>query len=425
MTKFAVGLAMFLVLAIGATVWMQSESTVDVASKFLKEGNYRRATKMLEEHVKDYPDDTAAILLLSEAIQSDPEEQDIRGTEKVLEVLDGIPDSAQEALIARLQQAELSIQILHEVQRAEGYARRALAVGPDDPRCSEMMSYIFQLTRRFMAAEEYYNITYENTPPHKRIDVLRRWYISQFDPFAMNTPYDEELGFELNAQTEMRRYGRFMRLEPSAPAPRAAIASRYLDEGTAPEAVDLLQGKLEGEPDEEIDTASADAFYSFQLIRGLVFMGKIEEAEQEFAAWAHPEEGHLYHRTAAMMAEQSDGDFKKAMLHYDEAAKSWPAPLDQKFHALHVACARKAGLAERAKELDADYKSRVEVVMEPVVQLGLHNAVDMLPKPEAVKVFATFYEKLGRLEDSKRWLETLKTAAPPVEVKRPPVDEGF
>jgi tetratricopeptide (TPR) repeat protein len=240
----------------------------------------------------------------------------------------------------------------------------------------------------------------------------------------MNEPYDETLGLKENPDAEMLRYGRFMTLEPSAPAPRAAIASSFLDGGTSPEAVGFLQGKVEGQPDQEIDKASADAFYSFQLIRGLIFMGSIEAAEQEFAAWAHPEEGHLYHRTAAIVAEHSDGDFKKAMLHYDEAAKSWPAPVDQRFQGSHVGCARKAGEAERAKELEAKYKSLLEIVMEPVVQNGLHNAIDLLPKPEAVKAFATFYEKLGRMEDSKRWLETLETTIK-VEVQRPAVDEGF
>lgn len=415
MTKFAVAFAGLLIVAVGVTMWVQSEPVVELADQLLEENNYTRAQKILKGHLEDNPDDTRALQLLSEAMQMDPKITGIRGTEQILAVLDKIPDTAPEGLVTRLQQAELSIKMLHEVQRAEGYARRAIALNPKDRRGSQLLLSLFQLTRRFPVGEKYYDLIYENTPPDLRIDVMKNWYISQFDPFAINKPFDESLNLDQNAETEMYRYGTFMQLEPSAPAPRAAIASRYLDEGTAKEAVALMM-------EDVIDRSKADEFFVYQLTRGLVYLGRLDEAEKEFEAWSFEKDGHLYHRLAALMAEQNEGDYKKALDHYDKASRFWPSPVDQQFQALHVSAMRKARNAEAAEELDKKIKAQLAWALNPRVHLTLNEAIKKLPDPKAVQAFASFYAGLGREKDSKRWLATLDAKE---EIVQPSIQDGF
>jgi tetratricopeptide (TPR) repeat protein len=423
MNKLVVALVLVLGVAIGATIYMGYEPVADTAERLLKEGNHSRARKILERHLETTPDDTRAIQLLADSMVVSPNFGNERTADEVVNVLDGIPDDCPEGLLARLQQAELSLLRLFEVQRAEGYTKRAIQIDSDDWRPYEILLNIYQLTRRFPASEPVYDAMYKAAPISKRMDVLQKWYVCQFAPFAMNEEFDRTLNLPKQANTEILRYVNFIDFEPSAPGPRAALASTALDAGSPKEAVDVLTS-------DEVDRSQADAFYTYQLIRGYVMLGELEKARAEFDGWAMEKDGHYYSRAAALITEEVDGEFEKAIPFYKEALTSWPGPVDFIFQGRYVACLRKAKQAEEADAEEARFKAQ-SGWSKPELQKEMLGMLEKLPEPEAIKKFAAFYKMMNRDKDSERWLSLLesnKMVAPEPSmpgIPTPDADGGF
>ncbi|MFK7819791.1 MAG: hypothetical protein AB8G99_13810 [Planctomycetaceae bacterium] len=425
MNKFIGIVVLGLGVAIGTTIYMGLEPVTVEAEKLLREGNHTRARKILERHLESEPNDTKAIQLLADAMVVSPKFGDERTADEVVSVLDGIPDDTPESLLARLQQAELSLLKLHEIQRAEGYTKRAIKIAPDDWRAYEILLNIYQLTRRFPASEPVYEAMYQAAPISKRMDILQKWFVSQFAPFAMNGGYDRLIDLEGRPDAEVLRYSGFIQIEPSAPGPRSAIASTALDGGSPKEAMEILMA-------EEVDRTDADPFFTYQVIRGHVMLGQLEEATAEFDAWPHEEEGHYFNRAGALIAEEVDGEYEKALPFYKRALDHWPGPVDLAYRNNYVACLRKAKQPEKADSEEARFKSQ-STWADPKLQTELRELLEALPDPEAIKRFADFYRRMNRDKDADRWLALLETTkiTPPEDLTMPTLpdtketDSGF
>lgn len=422
MNKLALALVLILVVAIGATLWFQSGSVIPEVEQLIKDGRYTTARKLVSRHIASHPDDSHAVQLLMTTMVNDPTYGDELSIDEVINVLDKIPDNAPEALISRLQQAELSLKELYELPRAEEYAKRAYNIAPDDWRTNEMMFNIYQLTRRFPVAEKYYDGMYENAPANRRLDVLRRWYASQFLPRMCTQEFDKEIKIDGRKDADMIRFMGFVKLDPEATGPRSAAASYYLDAGVAKDAVDLLTA-------EQVDRSRADDFYTHQLIRGYLMLGKLEEAEEEFKKWSFDKDTHLYNRTAAFVAEEIEGDYEKAISLYEEALKPWPGPVDIKFKQRYVSCLRKAKMPEKVKAVEQEIEDARKWTNRQL-QIELRAALEKVPAPEAVAKLAAFYRLLDREGDAKRWealleQETTMSDTTPIPTQLDPANTDF
>lgn len=401
-TKFAMGLVVLLVAAIAATLWYQSAPDLDEARKLLGRGDNEAAREVLEDYVSFYPEDYEALAMLAESMINDPQyNSTVRGAKEIDAVLEKIPDSAAQATKARLQQASLALNVLHEIQKAERMTKRALKIDPNHGEANRTMWIILQLTRRFAHAEKYYDRAYEAANDTERVGILQNWYLSQFRPFTLSVGYDRGLDIKPGPNSEAQRYGSFLKMEPNAAAPRAAGAALFLEAGQVDEALKLLD-------DESVEPYDMDASFLGMLVEALITVGRPEEAAEALDEWAGETESYLYHRAAAMVAEEVEEDYDKALTHYEAAMAQWPATVDARTRSQYASCLRKAKQPEKAAEQEKIVEESTRFT-DQKIHGQLHLAMRSLPDPEAVKKFADFYRLLGREQDAKRW-EAVLTA---------------
>ncbi len=423
-TKLALGVFGILAIAIGATLWLRSATGLGEIDEMMSRGEYEAATEALEKYTADHPDDYLALQMLTSAMFKTKKYQNLEGAQQVDELLDKIPDTAENASAAREQQAELALMVLHRPQRAEALLKRALKLNANSSRANSMMWTVYQVTRRFPLAEPYYNRTYESAPAEMRIGVLRDWYLSQFNPLALNSAYDQTMGIKPGPQAELQRYDQFVKNEPEAPAPRAAGASHLIELSMFQEAIDTMTAP-------EVDRSEQDEFFVSTLIDGYLGLEKFEEAKQELAGWAFGET-YAFHRAAAMVSEVVDKDYDKAIVHYEAGMKLWPGAIDMKTRQRYIACLRLAGQDEKATAAE-EKMHKDNALLDPELHAALREAIKNLHDPDATELFAGFYSALGREVDARRWDQMMPSgpgapgmAKPPIAAPgTAPADSGF
>ncbi len=399
--KVAFALIGLLGVAIIGTLIAQRSLDYDQMRKLLDRGEYKEAQIELEDFLTSNPDDYEAVQLLGEAWMADPRYQDRRGVEKIDELLERIPDDHPEALKARTRQAELALMDLQEVVRAERLLKRALKIAPNDAQANGMMWTVLQLTRRFMYAEPYYQKVYTNTAPSGRMKILSDWFVSQFRPFMSNAGYDKRLKFnDPPMLAELKRYALFIDNEQVQQIPRAAAAKAHIQMEEPAEAVRLLAV-------DEVDRVEHDPTYLSVLIEGLVGVGELDRAKTEFGNWPEDSRGYLYDSAAALIADEVDSDYPKAIELYRKCLPKWPGPVDIRMRNRYVACLKKAKRTKEAAEAEAAVNKVIDIFGDEKLQGTLTQCIGALPAPLAIEQFSRFYDQIGRQEEAKRWRATL------------------
>lgn len=387
---------------VGGAFWQWRRERV-AARALINRGQWAPARAKLERLLRLQPEDHELHLMLAEAFARDDSGPAVKQALEAVHHLSRIPDDAPQGVDARIREARLTLLVLHRPMQAQSLLKRALDVKPSAIEAHTLLWTILSLTGREDLAEPVFLRLYELGPARSRMEYLVSWYFSQIDPGRMTAGLDEHMGFrrsddETARRIELNRLLTFRQEEPDQPVLHAAVARWFQDEGDIEQALHVLEQGL------QIATAADDAFFVATMVSVLIEIGRLEEADEMFARWPAPCDGHDYWKSAGLLQAEWHRDYRAAADAYAKAIAAWPGPTDWKCQFRQAGCLALAGDEPQAAQARRR-AGRVQDLFKPETQQRLRSALETPDDPIHLKTIVEFYKALGRDAEVRFWRE--------------------
>ncbi|MSR56991.1 MAG: tetratricopeptide repeat protein [Planctomycetaceae bacterium] len=396
--------AVLCAVIVGGAFWLCRRERV-AAKRLLDRGNWVQARTKLRRLLWLQPADSELRLMMAEAFARDDSHSAENQALEAVEHLRCIPDNAPQGLHARIREARLTLLVLHRPMAAQALLNRALAVDPNAAQAHTLLWTILSLTGREDLAQPVFQRLYELGPASSRREYLTAWFYSQMDLGQITAGLDEQMGFRRFAdenarRVELNRLLAYRHAEPDEPVVHAAVARWFLDEGDPEQALHVLEQGL------QIAAAPDDAYFVAALVAVLIELGRLEQADELFARWPEPHEGHYYWNSAGLLQAELHWDNRAAAKAYDQALAAWPGQIDWKCQFRKANCLALAGDEQHAAE--ARRRSHaIRDQFKPDVLLRLRRALEDPDDPENLKSIVDFYAAFGCDTEVRYWKETL------------------
>lgn len=356
----------------------------------------------LGRYLQVFSSDESARLNLAEAYFKDATLNSEQAVSLAIQQLGHISRESSHWPAARVQEARMSLFAQLQPHRAESLLLDLLATHPENVDANYVLWKLYDLTGRSHLAEPHFHKVLEATPDEQRPFRLREWYLSQFYPATANPELDQLMGFHepsevRNAVTELRRLQVFRDREPKAAVNHAIVARWYSLEGDPKSALRILQEALDVS-----DTPLQDPFFVSTLTQVLFDLGEFDNALKYFLAWPGERSGYEYARLRAILADEVERNYARAIDSYRQVISVWPGHADWRIQYRLARCLAKSGDEQAAEEMGRKAKE-VELLMEEDVHSPLRR---MLVKPDQLEIckrMTQFYEQLGLEFEAKHW----------------------
>ncbi len=374
----------------------------DRALRALRIQDWRTVRNELQTYLKVFPADESARLNLAEAFFKDARLDPERAVSSAIQQLGHVRRESALFPSARIQEARMFLFARMQPHRAESLLREALAADPESVDAHFVLWKLHDLTGRSHLTEPHFRKVLEATPAEQRPFRLREWYMSQFYPATANPEIDQLMGFlepgaVQNAVMELRRLEAFRDREPKAALNHAAVARWYSLEGDPKAALLLLQKALD-----VADAPLQEPFFVATLTQVLFDLGEFESALKHYRAWPGDLLGYEYSRLGAILADEVERDYERAIRGYREVIAVWPGQADWRIQFRLARCLAKAR-DESAAETMRQRAKQVELLMEEDVHSPLRR---MLATPDQLEIcerMTQFYEQLGLVFETQHW----------------------
>lgn len=387
---------------VGGGWWLASRGLATAAS-LAKHGLWAEVHAPLGRYLWLHPSDPRANLLAAEAVVKDDSLPLIDRITRSLACLARVPDTADEAVAARIAEARVQLFLRYEPVAAERSLERAVKLDPQSLEAHLLRWKLLELTGRADDVEPVFWACYDLTPPEQKPLRLREWYVSQFFPQTSTAEIDTLMGFRLSpaedgAGVEMRRLQRFRLAEPAEPLAHAALAAVFLRQSEAELALDILdEGASQMMPEQQ-----ADPRLTSQRIEALLELGEMEQAGEAFERCSWPPERRQSWLTRGRVLQEVGDDPAGAAEAYHRALVAWPGEVDWRTVNRLAGCLAQAGDAAAA----ADERQRVERIQAELLPDRLRELLDSLGDPADADVaarMAAFYRGIGRGREAEAW----------------------
>lgn len=361
----------------------------------------------LGKYLQVFSADESARLNLAEAYFKDATLNSVQAVSLAIRQLRHIPRESSLWPAARVQEARLTLFSQLQPHRAESLLHELLAIHPQDMDANYVLWKLYDLTGRSHLAEPHFRTVLAATPEEQRPFRLREWYLSQFYPATANPELDQLMGFHepgevRNAVTELRRLKVFRDHEPQAAVNHAIVARWYSLEGDPKSALRILQEALD-----VADKPLQDPFFVATLIQVLFDLGEFDNAWKYFRSWPGERAGYEYARLGAILADEVERDYARALENYRQVISIWPGQADWRIQYRLARCLAKFGDEQASQEMTRKAKE-VELLMEEAVHSPLRR---MLVKPDQLEIcqrMTQFYEQLGLEFEVKHWRDQVQ-----------------
>jgi hypothetical protein len=317
-----------------------------------------------------------------------------------------IPRTSPHWPAACVQESRMNLFAQLQPHRAELLLREMLTTHPDNADGNYVLWKLYDLTGRSHLAEPHFRKVLAVTPAEQRPFRLREWYLSQFYPATANPELDQLMGFydaseKRSGVTELRRLEAFRDSEPKSAQNHAAVARWYSLEGDPKTSLRLLQQALEA-----TDAPLQDQFFVATLTQVLFDLGEFENTKKYYAAWPGERTGYEYFRLGAILADEVEQDYDRAIRGYRQVISVWPGQADWRIQYKLARCLIKSG-DDDAAEVTRQKAKKVELLMEEDVHAPLRQLLASPDKLEICKRMTQFYEQLELEFEAKQWSEQL------------------
>ncbi len=390
---------------IGATR-IGASRALDRARVAIQVQDWRTARIELKTYLDVFPSDGFARLNLAEAFFKDSALDSDRAVTSAIKQLELVQRESSFWPAARVQEARMCLFARWQPHQSESLLRESLATDPENVDAHYMLWKLYDLTGRSHLAEPHFRKVLEATPVAQRPFRLREWYLSQFYPATANPEIDQLLGFlepggTHNGVTELRRLEAFRDREPQAALNHAAVARWYSLEGDPKTALQLLQKALDA-----ADAPLQEPFFVATLAQVLFDLGEFDNALKYYRAWPGERSGYEYSRLGAILADEAERDYERAIHGYRQVISVWPGQADWRIQFRLARCLAKHG-DERAAELTRLKAKEVELLMEEKVHSPLHRMLATPAQPEICERMTQFYEQLGLVFEAQHWRDQI------------------
>ncbi len=374
-------------------------SSLDSAKRNVIRANWKEARSEILNHLKQFPDDAEAHLLMAELIVKSNAIAPVESAKTASEHLQKIAGSDPLAAKARLQEARLSLLILEQPAKAERLLRESISLAPDSFEANFLMWKLLDLTGRHVVSDPYFWKCYELSPESERPERLHEWFLSEFYPEIANDSF--YAAFQIDSigkvPASINLLARFREQEPTASFVYAALARFYLDNGKLPSSLEILKEY----PD--LSKAMQDQFYVSVLFETLVEFGELEKARSCFDQFPEPRSGFTFCRCEGIFFQQVVGDSKAAATSFEKALATWPAKFDWGMMMKLAECYRVSGRNEESTELMARVKQITSTVLTTERTSRLRTELQDLSNPHAASEAASLYRELGLVQEANAW----------------------
>jgi tetratricopeptide (TPR) repeat protein len=313
-----------------------------------------------------------------------------------------IPRESPHFSAARVQEARMWLFAGLRPNRADALLREALAADSEQVEAHYTLWKLFDLTGRSHLAEPHFRAVLKAAPVEQRPMRLREWYMSQFYPATANLEIDQLMGFfdprgTQNTVTELRRMEAFRDREPKSALNHAAAAKWYSLEGNPKHALELLQTALD-----VADAPLQEPYFVATLTQVLFDLGEFDRALKYFRTWPGERSGYEFTRLEAMLADEVERDFERAIRGYRQVIAAWPGQADWRIQFRLARCLAKSGDESAAEKMRSQAKE-IELLMEESVHSPLRA---MLKSPDQLEIcerMTQFYEQLGLAFEAQQW----------------------
>lgn len=402
--------ALFAIIGIGgyfsyrsaARLW--AHRAMQRADSAARRQDWKTARTELSKFLEVFPKDDAARLAFAEAIFKDATLNSDRSVSAAVEQLRLISKSSLHWPAACIQESRMSLFARQQPHHAESLLQELLKAESKNSEGNYVLWKLFDLTGRSHLAAPNFRLVLEATPVAQRPFRLREWYLSQFYPATANPELDQLMGFydpseKRSAITELRRLEAFRDREPKSATNHAVVARWFSLEGDPKLSLQLLQQALD-----VADAPMQDPFFVATLIQVMFDLGEFDNALKYFGAWPGERSGYEYSRLEAILADEVERDFERAIRNYRQVISAWPGPADWRIQYRLARCLAKAG-KENAAESTRQRAKQVELLMEDSVHEPLRR---LLAAPDQLEIcgrMTQFYEQLGLEFEASQWRE--------------------
>lgn len=388
-------------------VVMRAQRGLAEGQRLLQRSAFAAALQATERYLWLHPHDEKALMLAASILASDESLDAEVAIPRAQSLLARIPDTAPLGPDARAKQARLLFFVEHKPVAAERMYRRAIELKPDFIEARYLLWKLYDMTARSDRSEELFWNIYEQTPAIDRPVLMREWYMSQFFPATANPLVDVLMGYSdpdkpYQLNPEYRRLQEHREAEPEEPMNYAGLAKWFQYDGDHTTALVVLEAGLKK------TGAEQDPFFVSTFLTTLFERGDLDRAKELFSKWSGPQDGFDYWRWTAMLADEADRDYERAVDAYTRCLNVWPGPVDWRTMYRRANCVARLRRPEEAAKLRAAAK-KVEELMEVEVHQELREALadQKLRDPEAVRKVRDFYRELGRDREVSCWQEVL------------------
>lgn len=381
---------------------LQARRAMERARLAIKMHDWRTARNELQAYLGVFPADESARLSLAEAYFKDATLGLERAVSLASQQLEQIRPESRHFPAACIQKGRMCLFARSQPHRAESLFRKVLATDWENSEAHYLLWKLLDLTGRSHLAEPHFRKVLEATPDEQRPDRLREWYMSQFYPAMANPEIDQMMGFlEPGAVhhpvIELKRLEAFRDREPRSALNHAAVARWFSLEGDPKQALQLLQTALD-----VADAPLQEPFYVATLVQVLFDLGEFDNALKYFRAWPARRSGYEYSRLEAMLADEVEKDYPRAIASYRQVISVWPGQADWRIQFRLARCLAKAGDESAAEEMRQRAK-KIELLMEEEVHAPLRQMLKNPAELEICERMTQFYEQLGLAFETGQW----------------------
>jgi tetratricopeptide (TPR) repeat protein len=397
LTILALGVS---VVWLGWEVWQIYRGRAS-AIHLLAQAEWAPARAQLSRYLRLFPNDFGARMLLAEAYGLDESLDGREGALQAIAQLQRVPDSAPQSAIARTKEGSLRLLLLSQPIAGERALRRAIELDFGNYEAHFMLWKVLELTGRSHLTEPVFWRAYETSPPENRLNLLREWFLSEFQPDAITAPLDRNMGFLADGEqagvlVESKRLYRFWLTESESPIIGSAIARLYLRDGMRHEAREVFA---------EIQIPSGapvDPFYLATQISIHHDFGEFSEAQVCLDAWPEPQSGFEFWKWKGILLDDMAHDDGPAVDAYDQALAVWPGNSDGRLMHRKSRCLERLGRHQEASQV----RERVTAIagqMEPELHKRLRLSLNRLHDPAEVEALGDFYQRINRHREADAW----------------------
>lgn len=403
------GFLIAVAVAVLAGSWwvVRAERGLAKAEQLVELGLWSGVRLQARRYLALHPNDAKARLLIAEAWVRDDSLDSQEAARKALAELQYIPDDSPLAAEARTEAGRREFLILCRPERAERLFRKAIELDPSRQDARHLLWKVFDQTERSHLAAPIFWPLYELTPADGQSVLLREWYMSQLFPTTANADLDRLMGFiepNENASTasEGKRLAHFKNSDPTSPLVYASLARWFHKQGDVHYASKILEEGLVNVQDQP-----SHPFFVAMLVRVLLDLGEFERAKAVFSDWPAPREGFEYLRWRAVLLDEVDRDYERAIEDYEAAIALWPGPFEWRLHNRLANCLTRVG---RKSEAEAVRKRAAQIakMMDDAVHTRLREVLQNLDDPTQLRELSGFYRDLNCNREVQAWDKVLR-----------------